>query len=100
MYEFNNRISTQREILNIVNSKISIKEQLMSLSSKAIDRWCASNSIDNNIEFVKIVREVSSKLFFLSNKSQEQVTENYTIIRDEITSLAKCLRTSLKNNNF
>jgi hypothetical protein len=91
MHEFNNRIAAQRHILQLVNRRNWGKEELFGLSSKAIDRWIASNRIDPETPLIQLVRLVSAKLFFLANKSQEQVSEEYQIASAEVTSIAKSI---------
>lgn len=96
MYEFNNRIIAQRQILNIVNKKRWSEEKLIGLTSKAIDRWICVNSINPQSPFVETINKISEKLFFLANKSQEHITDSYKIIKDEITVLADKLKLELK----
>jgi len=99
MSEFNNRIETQRKTLRVVNRTIRYTEPLLSLSDKAISRWISSNNISHDNKMVIIVRKISEKLFFLANKSQEQITDDYIkasktverLIR-ELTKEGKALR--------
>ena len=77
MNEFGSRIEIQRSVLRSVNSIECYKESLFGLSDKAISRWVHANNIDNGAKLVKLVKEISGKLFFLANKSQEQITEDY-----------------------
>ena len=77
--EFNDRIAAQRKILQIVNQRPWAVESLFGLSSKAIDRWVAINRIDPNSVIVNMIRDVSAKLFFLANKSQDQVSDEYRL---------------------
>ncbi len=77
MNEFGSRIEMQRRVLRSVNSIECHEESLFGLSDKAISRWVNANGIDNGADLVSLVRELSSKLFFLANKSQEQITEDY-----------------------
>lgn len=86
MNEFNNRISAQREILQVVNCR-SQCEELFGLSSKAIDRWIAANRVDPESHLVGLIKAASGKLFFLANKSQEQITEEYQSIAREISAI-------------
>ena len=67
------------------------KEELFGLSSKAIDRWIVVNRIDPEAQLVKLIKIASAKLFFLANKSQEQVSEEYKIVSSEIASLTKTI---------
>ncbi len=97
MTEFSNRIDAQRHILQIVNNEIKNNEQLFSLSRKAIARWSSKNLIDPNSELVLNITEASEKLFFLANKSQEQITNEYKLISMEITSITKKIKLQLKN---
>lgn len=86
MSEFNNRIAAQREILLGVNSR-NWKEDLFGLSSGAIDRWVVANKLGDESCLVNLIRQAAEKLFFLSNKSQEQVTEDYRHLSGEISVL-------------
>lgn len=94
-YEFNNRISAQRNILRVINRKSWPMEALFGLSSKAIDRWVAVNRIDSNSAIVNMIKDVSAKLFFLANKSQDQVSEQYRLVRQEIINACKEIREEL-----
>lgn len=84
--EFNDRISAQRSLLRTINSSAWKAEPLFGLSRKAIDRWININGIDVSSSLAGLVFAVSSKLFFLANKSQDQVTEEYRIVRSEIVA--------------
>ena len=86
MSEFNNRIAAQREILICINHR-GWEEELFGLSSGAIDRWMNVNRLEPNTTLVVLVRQAADKLFFLSNKSQEQITEEYKILSNEVSSL-------------
>lgn len=88
MNEFNNRIDAQREILRIVNWG-NQKEELHGLSSGAIERWIRANGIDPSSDLPQVVRESAGKLFFLANKSQEQVTDEYRMLSSEIFALTQ-----------
>ena len=95
-HEFNNRIAAQRAILRAVNRKVGSSEQLFGLSSKAIDRWVSVNNIEPSSRIVRLIKEVSAKLFFLANKSQEQVSDEYATIRAEIASAYESIRIELE----
>ncbi|MEH2308907.1 hypothetical protein [Nostoc sp.] len=91
MNEFNNRIAAQRQVLRLVNRKKWEKEELLGLSSKAIERWISVNRIDPESRLVKLVKTASAKLFFLANKSQEQISENYKMISKEIAVISQTI---------
>lgn len=91
MKEFNNRVAAQRQVLQLVNRRNWGKEELFGLSSKAIDRWIAVNRIDPESQLVKLIKTASAKLFFLANKSQEQVSEEYKMVSSEFASIAKTI---------
>jgi hypothetical protein len=95
-HEFNNRISAQRKVLQVINQKPWLTEPLFGLSSKAIDRWIAVNRIDLNSAIVKMIKDVSAKLFFLANKSQDQVSEQYRLVRAEIISACDDIQDELQ----
>jgi hypothetical protein len=84
MSEFNNRISAQRNALKIVNGSGVFTEALLSLTEKAIDRWVKNNGIDAQTDLVKLLKSLSGTLFFLANKSQEQVTEDYKTLSEKV----------------
>lgn len=88
MTEFNNRIEAQRTILHVVNGK-SWVEQLFGLSGGAIDRWVRMNGLSTDEPLVVAVYDAASKLFFLANKSQEQVTDEYKLLSQTIEALIK-----------
>lgn len=88
MNEFNNRIDAQRNILRIVNKHSWRAEELPGLSSKAIDRWVLANQIDDTSRLAALIREAGRALFFLANKSQEQITEEYKHRTQEVAALS------------
>lgn len=73
--EFNSRVDLQREVLKIVNEKKFVKK-LNGLSKPAIESWILSNNISNDV-LKKCLTTISEKLFFIANKSQDQVTDEY-----------------------
>ena len=87
MNEFNSRITAQRTILKVVNRNHWPKEDLLSLSQKNIDRWVFLNQLDFDSRLVELIKLASEKLFFLANKSQEQISEEYTLASNEIRAL-------------
>ncbi len=88
MTEFNNRIAAQRDILVCVNGK-NWSEELYGLSSGAIERWMSVNKIKPDSVLVKLVKESAEKLFFLSNKSKEQITDDYKMLSSKVSVLTK-----------
>ena len=87
MTEFNDRMVLQRRIIQIVNNKFSRNEELFSLSSKAIERWLLANSFDKDSNIAGLLNAVSSKLFFLAAKSQEQISEDYKLLSANISQI-------------
>jgi hypothetical protein len=98
MTEFNNRIAAQREVLLVVNSA-RWREELYGMSSGALDRWVQVNKLDRNSRLVALLLEVASKLFFLANKSQEQVTAEYRLRSTEVSALTDDIRLELQRAN-
>jgi hypothetical protein len=82
--EFNDRVSAQRSLLRAINSVQWAAEPLFGLSRKAIDRWINLNGINASSALADLVLATSSKLFFLANKSQEQVSEEYQLVQSEL----------------
>lgn len=87
MSEFRNRIESQREAVKIVNSFHLYEEPLFSLTEKSINRWVSTNQINPKAVHVNLVIQASKKLFFLANKSQEQVTEDYKKLSKDVDDL-------------
>jgi hypothetical protein len=94
MSEFNNRIELQREVLKIVNSA-KFEYEITGLSKNAIERWLMDNKLDSESELTNLLFKISSKLFFLANKSQEQITNSYRKMSNEISSLVQNLRENI-----
>ena len=97
MNEFKNRIDAQREILRIVNKRSWRAEELTGLSSKAIDRWVLVNKVDTTSRLAELIRAVGRALFFLANKSQEQVTDEYKHRSQEAVVLTNEIATEMEN---
>jgi hypothetical protein len=89
--EFNNRIAAQREALRAVNNR-AWSEELFGLSNGAIGRWISANRIPENDPLVELIRLAAQKLFFLSNKSQEQITEDYRLLSEDVFSHIKKIK--------
>lgn len=96
MSEFNNRIAAQREILLGINSA-KWEEELFGLSSGAINRWINVNKLNSDSTLIVLINEVAGKLFFLSNKSQEQITEDYKDLSNEVTILTNQIKREVMN---
>ena len=96
MNEFKNRMAAQRQILELVNRK-QRGEELFGLSSKAIERWVAVNAIDSNSNLVELIKIASGKLFFLANKSQEQISEDYQSTSREIAGVTNAIGVELED---
>lgn len=86
--EFNNRIDAQREVISIIN-KLNWKEELFGLSAGGIARWAQSNSIPVGDQLHTLVIQAAEKLFFLANKSQEQITGEYRALSIEVSGLIR-----------
>lgn len=99
MTEFNNRIAAQREILLAVN-RVHWREELYGMSSGALDRWARANDVDRQSRLMRLLGDAASKLFFLANKSQEQITEEYRMRSSEVSSLTEEIRLATLRTNF
>lgn len=99
MSEFNNRITAQRNALKIVNGSGLFSEALLSLTEKAIDRWLKNNGVDAHNNVVKLLKSLSRALFFLANKSQEQVTEDYKALSETINKQLSDLELEMANKS-
>lgn len=98
MSGFNARISAQTQILDLVNRVKWGVEQLFSLNEKAITRWVIENNIKKDAALVMLIRDASDKLFFLANKSQEQITEDYTKSSCELRYITHKIENELAKN--
>jgi hypothetical protein len=96
MSEFNNRVDAQRQVLKAVNAQKSLKEDLLGLTGKAIQRWVTVNGVDHDSTLVRLINSVGDKLFFLANKSQEQISEEYKILSSEIENILNAIKTEIK----
>jgi hypothetical protein len=97
---FNNRMDAQREFLKIINSRRAEVEPLMALSSGAINRWVAANRIAQDDNLVALVRKAGDALFFLANKSQEQVSIEYRQVSSEFAALVDQARQETMRQSF
>lgn len=97
MSEFNNRISAQRDALKFVNGSELFAEPLLSLTEKAIDRWSRNNKVDAKDSMVILLKSMSGTLFFLANKSQEQVTTDYRDLSIKVGKQLSDLELELAN---
>ena len=84
MDEFVSRMATQRRVLDMVNSRLELDEKLFGLSSSAIDRWAVNNQLGPSSKVVKLLKNISSELFFMATRSQEPVSSEYELRRDKI----------------
>jgi hypothetical protein len=78
-----------------VNCRENQKEELFGLSSKAIERWASVNSIDRNSNLACLIKDASAKLFFLANKSQEQISEDYLAASRDIAAVTDAIAAEL-----
>jgi hypothetical protein len=95
MSEFNDRMSAQRRVLQLVNRKNWGKEELFGLSGKAIDRWILVNSIDPASRPVDLLRSASTQLLCLAAKSQEQVSDDYRKVSHDVEALARAIEVEI-----
>lgn len=95
MDEFVSRMATQRRVLDLINSRVDLDEKLFGLSSSAIDRWIVSNQLAQASEVVRLVKEISSELFFMATRSQEPVSNEYELRRDKIINAVTALENTV-----
>lgn len=96
MSDFNNRIDAQRNILRLVNTRVWQTEELSGLSSKAINRWILANQIDATSPLAELISVAGLALFFLANKSQEQVTDEYKHRSQQVAVLISKIETEIQ----
>lgn len=87
--EFNSRVDLQRQVLKLVNHS-KFNTQLAGLSKSALDNWIFLNNIKND-KLINSLYNIAEKLFFIANKSQDQITEEYKSlqlsVQNEISNL-------------
>lgn len=91
MDEFVSRMATQRHVLNVVNRNVILSEKLFGLSSDAIERWVVANRIEPASEIVQLLKRISSELFFMATRSQEPVSAEYELRRQQIIDSVSAL---------
>lgn len=91
MDEFVSRMATQRQVLDLINSRLDLNEELFGLSSSAIDRWVASNQLSPSSAIVLQVKEIAAELFFMATRSQEPVSSEYELRRENIMQAVRML---------
>lgn len=96
MDDFLNRITAQRQVIRIVNQKADYPIHLTGLSSKALERWKYKNAIPDDSDLLKVIYLIASKLFFLANKSQEQITNDYKLLSKTVQDLISHLDSNIK----
>lgn len=92
MSEFKTRLQAQRAIIQAVNQKSKLrggKAELYGLSRQSIERWAEECKVSRDSSIYSLLIEASDKLFFLANKSQEQVTKDYKSASLELRKILK-----------
>lgn len=95
MDEFVSRMETQRRVLDMVNSRLDLNEKLFGLSSSAIDRWAVNNRLGPSSRVVKLLKNISSELFFMATRSQEPVSSEYEMRREKVIEAVTALEDAL-----
>ena len=95
MNEFAGRMATQRHVLNVVNRKVVSTEKLFGLSSNAIERWAVANRLEPTSVIVRLLRQISSELFFMATRSQEPVSAEYELQRQRIVDSVSALENAV-----
>ena len=95
MDEFVSRMATQRHVLNVVNRKVASTEKLFGLSSNAIERWAVANRLEPTSDIVRLLRRISSELFFMATRSQEPVSAEYELQRQRILDSVSALENAV-----
>lgn len=95
MDEFVGRMATQRHVLNVVNRKVASTEKLFGLSANAIERWAITNRLELTSEIVRLLRQISSELFFMATRSQEPISAEYELQRQRIVDSVSALENAV-----
>lgn len=91
MDEFVSRMATQRRVIDIANSRLVFDEKLFGLSSGAIDRWAVNNQLGPSSQVVVLLKNISSELFFMATRSQEPVSNEYELRKENIIEAVTAL---------
>jgi hypothetical protein len=86
---------TQREFLKIINAHAWASEPLFGLSQGAIDRWSSANRLMQSDRIVALVERAGDALYFLANKSQEQVSSEYQRASNDFTAIIEQARSEI-----
>lgn len=87
--EYNNRVQAQRAILKVINERVWESEPLLSLSRNGIGRWIRVNRVDAESRVVSLLLDAAAGLFFLANRSQDQISDEYFAKSEEIATLCQ-----------
>ena len=94
-HEYVSRMAAQRQALNLVNSFDRSGEQLNGLSRHAIQRWFDQSSIPEKLLIKSHLEKLSSKLSFLANESQQQITPTYRATAEQYFEILNDLQSKL-----
>lgn len=97
-HEYVSRMAAQRQALNLVNSFDRSGEQLNGLSGHAIQRWFNQTSIPEKLLIKSHLEKLSSKLSFLANESQQQITPTYRATAEQYFEILNDLKCELYNS--
>jgi hypothetical protein len=93
--DFNNRMDAQRQFLKIINARAWASEPLFGLSHGAIDRWTSVNQMTQSDLIVALVKRAGDALYFLANKSQEQVSPEYQRASNDFATIIEQARSKI-----
>lgn len=95
MSEFYNRVSVQRDVIKIVNKTALFSFPLNGLTQESIKSWIDLNKVENE-RIINIIYHISEKMMLLANKSQEQITEEYSLLSYDVAQDMLRLKEGLK----
>jgi len=99
MNEFKNRMKSQREIIQTLNSK-NFEYQICGLSRLSIEKWIRENKIDPSSKMVLIIYRIANKLFFLATKSQDQISRKYRELSESVLKAKNELIEEMEKNKY
>jgi len=96
---FLNRVSAERRVLSVVNSRLKKNQQLTGLSIGAISRWCSVLGLDSSSTVNRLLVALAESCQRLSDRSNETFTPISKADSEQIESqlvnlereLARCM---------
>lgn len=87
MGNFHKKVNFERKVLQLVNDKVKVKNELVSLSRNSIDQWAEEYKELIDTVFLSVVINISKEFGFIKSESISFLDFNYD---DETLEDIKC----------